>query len=487
MRVNQTIIRFILGIKVRKHRTEKGYSLDDLSKISGLSRSYINDIEQGKKYPQADKMFALAQSFNISYDDLVSLKLDGEYAILNEMFLSNRLEEIPLSAFGLDEETLFQMFTKTPKKAQLLLNNIINLSLTQGLSRKNFLTSASLSYKETYSNHFEHVETEAQEFRKDFLQSNTKLDLNNLIIYLKEKYNITTIDEPRLNNLFGVDSVLVNNKNILLLHPSSSYYERKSAILKEIYYRRKNIKKRMDYAPAVDYEDFNMVLNEMFAKNFALAALMNWNDFKTDLQKIFAQKSWPAELYNKIKIKYDVDDVMVIRRMGNLLKKEFGFNKYTITNIGKRKDSDRYEFQLELKFLEHTRPYRKHRNFCRKGIATSIVRDNIKNPDSGKFHVQTVRLNVNGFELVFFEITAYINSLVHQTDKSINLMVLMNDAVKEKIHFLNSLPAAHNGIVCESCSLPDCEFRDSEPTIIKEQEEIKRRINDINKFIDDYK
>lgn len=402
------------------------------------------------------------------------------------MFLSDRLDDIPLSAFGLDEETLFQMLVKDPKKTQLLLNNIINLSLTQGLSKKNFLTSAALSYKETYDNYFEHVEREAQAFREEFLQSYEKIDFGSLYIFLKDEYGVEAIEEQRLKSIIGVDSILINDKDVLLLHPLATLHERKSAILREIYYRRNNIDRSTKNKALVDHNDFNQVLNEMFAANFALATHMDWNEFKTDLHKIFEKKSWPAELYYDMKAKYDVDDAMIIRRMGNLLKKEFGFDKYTITNMGKRKNSDRYEFQLELKFLEHTRPYRKYRTFCRKGIATSIVRDNLKNPDSGKFHAQTVRLNVNGFELVFFEITAYVNSHINDTDMSINLMVLMNDALKEKIRFLDTLPSAHNGIVCESCSLTDCSFRDSEPVIIKEREESKRRIKEIDDFIKGY-
>jgi hypothetical protein len=70
---------------------------------------------------------------------------------------------------------------------------------------------------------------------------------------------------------------------------------------------------------------------------------------------------------------------------------------------------------------------------------------------------------------------------------SVNLMVLINDAVKEKINFLEMLPVSHNGIVCESCSVPDCKSRDSEPVIIKEQEEKKAQIEKLQHFIKNYR
>lgn len=44
---NQTI-RLILGFKVRYLRQQKGYSYQELSEQTGLSTSYLNDIEKGK-------------------------------------------------------------------------------------------------------------------------------------------------------------------------------------------------------------------------------------------------------------------------------------------------------------------------------------------------------------------------------------------------------------------------------------------------------
>ncbi len=486
MRVNQSIIRYILGIKVRKFRTLKGCSLSDLSAMSGLSRSYINDIEQGKKYPQADKMYALSQALQVSYDDLVSLRLDGEYAVLNELFLSDRMNDIPLDALGFDTDTLFQMLIKAPQKTQLILNNVANLAWTQDMSRKEFLRSAFLSYKETYNNYFKKIEIDAQDFRRGFLKSYSKFDFESLSDYIKNIYRIEVCEEPKMKHLTGVNSLMIENKKKLILHPLLSSNERKSAILKEIYSRRRKNAKQFKYENNFISDSFDGIFNEMLSDSFALAVLIAWDEFKEDLQFLFEQKTWPAEFYESIKKKYAVDDAMIIRRMGNVLKKEFGINKYTITNVGKKKGEERFYFQLELKFMEHTRAYKTQRNLCKKGIATSIVTDNLKNSNASKFHVQNVRINVNGVEFVFFQISTYVNDAVAGSDFSINLMVLVNDVLKEKIHFLDTLPTVHNGIACESCSIPDCDFRASEPIIIQEREEAERQKKAIDKFVSEY-
>jgi len=44
-------IKLIFGLKLKQIRTEKKLSLFGLSKLSGLSKSYLNEIENRKKIP----------------------------------------------------------------------------------------------------------------------------------------------------------------------------------------------------------------------------------------------------------------------------------------------------------------------------------------------------------------------------------------------------------------------------------------------------
>ena len=81
-------IRLIFGLKLKQIRTERNLSLYGLSKITGLSKSYLNEIEKGKKYPKTDKIILLAKALEISYDQLVSLKLDKNLAPVGRIFQS---------------------------------------------------------------------------------------------------------------------------------------------------------------------------------------------------------------------------------------------------------------------------------------------------------------------------------------------------------------------------------------------------------------
>ena len=63
---NDQIIRLIFGFKVRYLRLQKGLSYQELSNITGLSTSYLNDIEKGKRYPKTDKITALALALDVT-------------------------------------------------------------------------------------------------------------------------------------------------------------------------------------------------------------------------------------------------------------------------------------------------------------------------------------------------------------------------------------------------------------------------------------
>ena len=72
MEVRSNNHKLILGLKVKQLRTKKGYSFSKLAKITGLSGSYLNEIEKGKKYPKTDKLRILSEGLEVSYEELTS-------------------------------------------------------------------------------------------------------------------------------------------------------------------------------------------------------------------------------------------------------------------------------------------------------------------------------------------------------------------------------------------------------------------------------
>ena len=95
-------LRYIFGMKLRCFRQEKGFGLKQLAALTGLSASYINEIEKGKKYPKAEKIMMLAEGLGVEYDDLVSISMTGLLGQISELFFSSSvLGSFPFQLLGL--------------------------------------------------------------------------------------------------------------------------------------------------------------------------------------------------------------------------------------------------------------------------------------------------------------------------------------------------------------------------------------------------
>jgi transcriptional regulator with XRE-family HTH domain len=64
------IICSMVKILLWKKRIEKGFSLRKLAKLSGLSKTTINDIENGKHSPTVDELYMLSIPLECRIEDL---------------------------------------------------------------------------------------------------------------------------------------------------------------------------------------------------------------------------------------------------------------------------------------------------------------------------------------------------------------------------------------------------------------------------------
>lgn len=61
------------GVRLRRARKEAGIaSQGELSRLSGVSRSYITEIEKGEKQPSMRVAIILADTIGVGLDELVS-------------------------------------------------------------------------------------------------------------------------------------------------------------------------------------------------------------------------------------------------------------------------------------------------------------------------------------------------------------------------------------------------------------------------------
>lgn len=72
---NQYIHFRILGERLRTLRNEKQMSQEELSKVTGIDRPYISEIENGIKNPSYEVLIRLAQGLGITFRELTDFDL----------------------------------------------------------------------------------------------------------------------------------------------------------------------------------------------------------------------------------------------------------------------------------------------------------------------------------------------------------------------------------------------------------------------------
>jgi len=61
-----------LAAVIKKHRLAKGLSQNQLSKLSGVSQTYVGEVERCMYSPTVDVAFALATALEIPFSKLVA-------------------------------------------------------------------------------------------------------------------------------------------------------------------------------------------------------------------------------------------------------------------------------------------------------------------------------------------------------------------------------------------------------------------------------
>lgn len=60
-----------MKLRIKELRKAKGLTIDDLSGIVGMSRSYLNELENGKKTINGRRLDQLAEALGVTVYDLI--------------------------------------------------------------------------------------------------------------------------------------------------------------------------------------------------------------------------------------------------------------------------------------------------------------------------------------------------------------------------------------------------------------------------------
>jgi len=335
MQISAQNVRFIFGLKLKQLRAENNYSLSQLSGLTNISKSYLNEIEKGKKYPKPEKIGNLAKALNTSYDNLVSLQLGKQLAPISALVKSDILNELPLEFFGLSANDLLVILASAPIQFSAFVDALIRIGREHDFKVESLYFSVLRSFQEMNNNYFSELENSAKKLRKELqLDAHLSQIKEKLIALLETEYgyriNLNGFkNKPKLGKLryllvSGESPTLLINKK---LTPTQITF----ILSREVCFNLLKVKKRPHTSSWIETKSFEHVLNNFRSYYMASALLLDERSFTKGLVD-FTKKSIfnPEEVVALIRDTHVSSEVFMLR-ITNLVPRYFRYSNLFFT------------------------------------------------------------------------------------------------------------------------------------------------------------
>ena len=493
MMIEDEYIRLIFGLKLKQLRTDRNLSLFGLAKLSGLSKSYLNEIEKGKKYPKTDKILLLSESLEVPYDHLVSLKLDKNLAPIGEILQSKILKEIPLELFGIKENNLIDIIANAPAKVNAFISTIIKIAQNYNLTRESFFLASLRSYQEAHNNYFEEIENDVEKFAKsyhlDLSKKITSQDLEEILIE-EFGYTINNTELNKYNNLDELRNIFIPKKKALLIHSNISETQKTFIYAKELAYNFLKIEDRLYTFPWVKFESFDQVLNNFIASYFAGALIIPREDLTEKLTNFFALEEWKPLKLHQIINHFNCSQETFYQRLTNILPKYFNIKNLFFLRFTHKENSPEFRLNKELHITQQQAPHanRNNEHYCRRWISIETIQD-LENSSKTRstFGIQ-ISSYVNQKNEYLVLSSATTDPFKKDINRSVSIGMLLSPHLKKKLNFFeeNTFTKKLVGVTCETCSVKNCNERVAKPIKLERHEKHQEIANTVDNIINSY-
>lgn len=478
MNLSEEHIRIIFGLKMKQLRNERRLSLSELSKRSGLSVSYLNEIEKGKKYPKSNKIIALSDALKVPYDQLVSLKLTKKLAPLGELLESNLLDEIPLELFGIEPSKLIEIIATAPAKVNAFISTLIQIARNYNVSQEHFYMSALRSYQESHDNYFEEIEQASDDFRKKYsldLQADKVLTQVEIILCQKYNYHVNYTELNRHSTLDHLRFVILNGTTEQLLINNRLTDAQKAFIIgRELGYNFMQLTERPKISPMFEVKSFDYVLNNFKASYFSGALLIQRTQLIEDVKQFVTNRQWDSQLFYQIMCKYTTSPDMFIQRLTNLLPRFFKLNNLFFMRFNNEKGTKKYQLTKELHFSQLHSPQgnETQEHYCRRWVVLEVLQQLEKQTGSqpviGVQRSQFLNSSNEYFVIAVAKPMAYRKNLNY----SVGIGFLLDKDLKRRLRFWKDPEIRLRTVnqTCERCPIIDCNERVAPPVQVEQQQ-----------------
>ncbi|MGE0173856.1 MAG: helix-turn-helix domain-containing protein [Oligoflexales bacterium] len=479
-------LRYIFGLKLRSTRKEKQMSLKELASLTGLSPSYINEIEKGKKYPKSDKILSLTQALNIKYDDLTSVKLDSELQPLSALLENNLLKELPLEVFGISGQALFEIMSYEPQRFSALVGTVLELARNFNIKVDDVFSATLRAYLHIHNNYFPDIEEQAKAFRQKFDFQNDK---ESCVRILEEHYQYQIKEEdfgavnPDLGKVFYF--LKAEKAKKLFINTKIGTRQKTYLLARELGYSWLELNNRFLSSLPQGIDSYEVLHNHFLASYFASALLIERDSFVEEVKDFFAQDIWDAKKFSDWINKFPGIRRNFVHRFSQVLPHFFDLDQLFYFRFNYKVSEKSYKVIRELHISDLHTPHRlqSEDHYCRRWIATSVLKTLVEKGQKFMVGVQRSQFHNTESEYLCFSI-AYDLNLNEDMKESVTIGIKISDKLKEKIKFWDDpkIPRRVVSTFCEMCTVENCAERVAPPSVITEQ----RKAQSLQDAIDNY-
>jgi XRE family transcriptional regulator, fatty acid utilization regulator len=493
LRRNKDSLKFILGLKLKDLRAKKGLSLKELASMSGLSSSYLNEIEKGKKYPKVEKLLSLARGLKVSLDDLTSVRISKKLKPILEFIESDLYNRLPLDAFGLTDQDLFELMSGAPEKFSSFIMALQGLARFHDFSMDKFHKIALRSYKELNGNYFPEIETIARVTRSQYFNE-TPLSIEGLKKVLEEKfhYNIDT-------TTLGEDSTLTKLRSLykegpphhLLLGGNLKDSHILFILAKELGSCVMGLPKTVLGGKNLYDQTFNEILSDYKSSYFSGSLLINENELAADMRGFFGNSDFNGQDLLKIKAKYAAGTEVFMQRLTQILPTHFGldqlfFLKFNNPFLSSNPNKITLSQEIHLGGVHNPHGVEQNEHYCRRWITVALLNELAKGDNRERTHIVEAQKSImieNG-STYFCISVAMPSKRKDDMNSCVTIGMRCNEQFQNSAKFWNSSEVRTKEVsqTCERCPITDCDDRACAPSIYLESQsdkQIKEKITSL--------
>lgn len=474
----QDIIKMIFGFKAKYLRQKLGLSLEELAERAHLSKSYLHDIEKGKKYPKVNKIQALAAALGVDYDYMVSTRASKKLQPIVDLLTSDFIKEFPLDLFGISPEKLFELFSNTPDKVNAFISTIFKITRNYQMQREHLYLAALRSYQDMYDNYFADLEAAVKAFRENTgLYASPGSPPEDLERVLLERYNIRTDYRamPQVAELRSLRSHYQPSSKTLFINRGLSPAQARFLLGRELAFQYLELGERPFFTRIIELDSFERLLNNFKASYFAVALMMDEAHMIADLKDLAGQTAWHPELISGLLDRYDVTPEMLLQRWSNLLPQHFGIKDLFFIRLVGAPGLQHFRMTKELHLSQMHNPYANQMNehYCRRWVSVNLIKQLKSGQQAGSAPIIDAQISEYWQTDNRYLCISLAKPDFHQPEQGVSVTIglMINEQLRRHFRFIDSpgMPSRLVHTTCERCGISNCEARAVAPIVLEQQ------------------